>query len=145
VSGEHRRSPKQAKKKKEVADRKKFLTSVRAGMPMWRKFFGAASIFVSVFRLYGCGGNTNSIPGGPPVPPTRGQDGFLSEGLMTIAGFSEFIEQSSVIRVELEALSVVMAVLSCMAIMAFIVYLVSVFYLWFMEGKGGRKIYERSK
>ena len=64
---------------------------------------------------------------------------------MSIAGFSEFIEQSSVIWVELEALSVVMAVLSCMAIMAFIVYLVSVFYLRFMEGKGGRKIYERSK
>jgi hypothetical protein len=78
-------------------------------------------------------------------PPTRGQDGFLSEELMSIAGFSEFIEQSSVIRVELEALSVVMAVLSCLAIMAFIVYLVSVFYLRFMEGKGGRKIYERSK
>ena len=64
---------------------------------------------------------------------------------MSIAGFSEFIEESSVIRVELEALSVVMAVLSCMAIMAFIVYLVSVFYLWFMEEKGERKIYGRSK
>jgi hypothetical protein len=64
---------------------------------------------------------------------------------MSIAGFSEFIEQSSVTGVELEALSVVMAVLSCMAIMAFIVYLVSVSYLWFMEGKGRRKIYERSK
>jgi len=64
---------------------------------------------------------------------------------MSIAGFSELIEQSLVIRVELEALSVVVAGLSCMAIMAFIVYLVSVFYLWFMEEKGGRKIYERSK
>jgi hypothetical protein len=58
---------------------------------------------------------------------------------MGIAGFSELIEQSLVIRGELEALSVVMAVLSCMAIMAFIVYLVSVFYLWIMEEKGRRK------
>ena len=64
---------------------------------------------------------------------------------MSFAGISELIEQSLVIRVELEAFSVVMAVLACMAIMAFIVYLVSVFYLWFMEGKGGRKICERSK
>jgi hypothetical protein len=50
-----------------------------------------------------------------------------------------------VIRVDLEALSAVMAVPSCLAIMPFIVYLVSVFYLWFMERKGGRKIYERDK
>jgi hypothetical protein len=63
---------------------------------------------------------------------------------MSFAGFTELIEQSLVIRVELEALSVVVAVLSCLAITAFIVYLVSVFYLWFMEGKGGRKIYERN-
>lgn len=64
---------------------------------------------------------------------------------MSFAGIAEFIEQSLVIRVELEALSIVMAALSCMAIMAFIVYLVSVFYLWFIEGKGGRKFYERSE
>ena len=57
---------------------------------------------------------------------------------MSIAGFSELIEQSLVIRVELEALSVVMAVLSSMAIMAFIVYLVSVFYLW-VNGRKRRK------
>jgi hypothetical protein len=63
---------------------------------------------------------------------------------MSFAGFSELIEQQSVIRVELEALSVIMAILSCLTIMAFIVYLVSVFYLWFMEGKGGRKIYDRN-
>jgi hypothetical protein len=81
VSGDVRRSPKQAKKKKEVADRKKKLTSVRAGMPMWRKFFGAASIFVSVFRLYGCGGNTNSMPGGPPVPSNEGTRWFPIGGV----------------------------------------------------------------
>ncbi|HEV2666368.1 MAG TPA: hypothetical protein VG324_15725, partial [Blastocatellia bacterium] len=65
-------------------------------------------------------------------------------GVMSFAVFFELIEQSLVIRVELEALSVVMAGLSCLAITAFIVYLVSVFYLWIMEGKGGRKIYERN-
>ena len=63
---------------------------------------------------------------------------------MSFAGFTELIEQMLVIRVELEAFSVVVAVLSCLAITAFIVYLVSVFYLWFMEGKGGRNIYERN-
>ncbi len=66
-------------------------------------------------------------------------------GVMSFAGISELIEQSLVIRVELEALSVVMAAPSCMAIMAFIVYLGSVFYLCFLEEKGRRKIYERSK
>jgi hypothetical protein len=123
----------------------KKLTSVRAGMPMWRKF-SAPPAFSSVF--FACIGveaiQTQFLAARQPHP-TSGQDGFLSEELMSITGFSEFIEQSSVIGVELEALRVVMAVLSCMAIMAFIVYLVSVFYLWFVEGKGGRKIYERSK
>jgi hypothetical protein len=57
--------------------------------------------------------------------------------------FSELIEQLLVIRGGLEALRVVMAVLSCLANMAFIVYSVSVFQLRFMEGKGGRTIYER--
>jgi hypothetical protein len=57
---------------------------------------------------------------------------------------SELIEQSSVIRAGLEALSVVMAVLSRLATMAFIFYSVSVFHLRFMEGKGGRTIYERN-
>ena len=64
---------------------------------------------------------------------------------MSFAGISELIDQSLVIRVELEALSLVMAVLSCMAIIAFIAYPVSIFYLWFMEEKGGRKIYERGE
>jgi len=64
---------------------------------------------------------------------------------MSFAGISGLIDQLLVIRVELEALSLVMAVLSCMAIIAFIAYLVSIFYLWFMEGKGGRKIYERGE
>jgi hypothetical protein len=70
-----------------------------------------------------------------PLPSHEGTRWFPIGGVMSIAGFSEFIEESSVIRMELEALSIVMAVLSCMAIMAFIVYLASVFYLWFMEGK----------
>jgi hypothetical protein len=64
---------------------------------------------------------------------------------MSFAVFFELIEQSLVIREELEALSIVMTVMSCFAIMAFIVYLAGVFYLLFMEGKGGRKIYERNK
>jgi hypothetical protein len=64
---------------------------------------------------------------------------------MSFARFSELIEQSLVIRVGLETLSVVMEVLSCSAIMAFIVYPVGVIYLRFMEGKGERKIYERNK
>ena len=64
---------------------------------------------------------------------------------MSFTVFFELIEQSLVIREELEALSIVMAVMSCFAIMAFIVYLAGVFYLLFMEGKGGRKIYESDK
>jgi len=63
---------------------------------------------------------------------------------MNFAVFFELIEQSLVIRTELEALSVVTAVMSCFAFMAFIVYLVGVFYLLLMEGKGGRKIYDRN-
>lgn len=64
---------------------------------------------------------------------------------MSFAVFFELIEQSLVIRHELEALSIVMAVMSYFAIMAFIVYLFGVFYLLFIEGKGGRKIYDRNK
>lgn len=51
---------------------------------------------------------------------------------MNFAVFFELIEQSSVIRTDLEALSVVTAVMSYFALTAFIFYLVGVFYLWFM-------------
>jgi uncharacterized membrane protein (GlpM family) len=76
---------------------------------------------------------------------SRGDKLIPVGGVMSFAGISELIDQSLVVRVELEALSFVMAVLSCMAIIAFIAYLVSIFYLWFTEGKGGRKIYERGE
>jgi hypothetical protein len=76
---------------------------------------------------------------------SRGDKMVPVGGVMSFAGNSKFIDQSLAIRVELEALSLVMAVLSCVAIIAFIAYLVSIFYLWFMEGKGGRKIYERGE